>query len=86
MMSRPAGGGSLACRAGINLVAGTGAIGFGKDSFGKTARSAGWGYFCGDEGSAYWLGKQLISIFGKEADGRKAKTPLYDIVRHLPGF
>jgi N-acetylglucosamine kinase-like BadF-type ATPase len=73
--------GSLACQPGINLVAGTGAIGFGKDSSGKTARSAGWGYFCGDEGSAYWLGKQLISLFSKEADGREAQTPLYDIVR-----
>lgn len=73
--------GSLACRPGINLVAGTGAIGFGKDSFGNTARSSGWGYFCGDEGSAYWLGKQLISLFSKESDGREGKTPLYDIVR-----
>jgi N-acetylglucosamine kinase-like BadF-type ATPase len=73
--------GSLACRPGINLVAGTGAIGFGKDIAGNTARSSGWGYFCGDEGSAYWLGRQLISLFAKEADGREAKTPLYDIVR-----
>jgi N-acetylglucosamine kinase-like BadF-type ATPase len=73
--------GSLACHPGINLVAGTGAIGFGKDSFGKTARSAGWGYFCGDEGSAYWLGRQLTSLFAKEADGREERTPLYDIVR-----
>jgi len=73
--------GSLACQPGINLVGGTGAIGFGRDSQGNSARASGWGYFCGDEGSAYWLGKQLISLFGKEADGREKKTPLYDIVR-----
>lgn len=78
--------GSLACRPGINLVAGTGSIGFGRDSFGNTARAGGWGEFCGDEGSAYWLGKRLISLFGKEADGREAKTPIYDIVRNHFGI
>ncbi|MGE5583642.1 MAG: N-acetylglucosamine kinase [Bacillota bacterium] len=78
--------GSLACRPGINIVAGTGAIGFGRDDAGNTARASGWGEFCGDEGSAYWLGKQLISLFGKEADGREEKTPLYDIVRQELGI
>jgi len=73
--------GSLACEPGINIVGGTGAIGFGKDDYGKTARASGWGYFCGDEGSAYWLGKKLISLFGKEADGRLEKTPIYKIVK-----
>lgn len=74
--------GSLACQPGINLVGGTGAIGFGRDRHGNTARASGWGYYCGDEGSAYWLGKRVISLFGKEADGREEKTPLYDIVRN----
>ncbi len=72
--------GSLACRPGINIVAGTGAIGFGRDPEGNSARASGWGYFCGDEGSGYWLGKKLISNFTKQADGRLEKTPLYDIV------
>jgi len=73
--------GSLAYQPGINLVGGTGAIGFGKDQYGNTARSGGWPYFCGDEGSAYWLGKKVISLFEKESDGREKKTPLYEIVR-----
>ncbi len=73
--------GSLACEPGINIVGGTGAIGFGKDHTGNSTRASGWGYYCGDEGSAYWLGKKLISIFGKEADGRLEKTPIYQIVR-----
>ncbi|SHK07991.1 N-acetylglucosamine kinase [Paramaledivibacter caminithermalis] len=73
--------GSLACKPGINIVAGTGAIGVGVDKYGKVARSSGWGHFCGDEGSAYWLGKKAIEIFGKESDGRLEKTPLYEIVR-----
>lgn len=72
--------GSLACQPGINIVAGTGAIGYGIDSKGNVARSSGWGPFCGDEGSAYWLGKKVIEIFSKQSDGRLKKTPLYDIV------
>ena len=72
--------GSLACHPGINLVGGTGAIGFAKDGNGNSARASGWGYFCGDEGSAYWFGRQLISLFGKQADGREEKTEIYDIV------
>ncbi|MFW6006762.1 MAG: N-acetylglucosamine kinase [Halanaerobiales bacterium] len=73
--------GSLACNPGINIVAGTGAIGFGRDQSGNTARASGWGYFMGDEGSAYWIGKRLISLFTKEADGRLDKTALYEIMR-----
>ncbi|MGE5529233.1 MAG: N-acetylglucosamine kinase [Patescibacteria group bacterium] len=74
--------GSLTCRPGIHLVAGTGAIGYGRDPEGNTARAGGWGSFLGDEGSAYWLGKQLISHFTKQSDGREDKTALYEIVRN----
>lgn len=73
--------GSLACQPGINIVAGTGSIGYGKDQQGKSERCGGWGCFLGDEGSAYWLGKKLINLFTKEADGRLEKTPIYQIIR-----
>lgn len=73
--------GSLACEPGINIVAGTGAIGFGVDGKGKQARASGWGEFCGDEGSAYWLGQNLVNLFTKQADGRMEKSPLYYIVK-----
>lgn len=73
--------GSLACQPGINIVAGTGAIGMGIDNTGKTARASGWGPFCGDEGSAYWLGKKTIELFAKESDGRLNKTKIYEIIK-----
>lgn len=73
--------GSLACNPGINIVAGTGAIAMGKDRRDNIARSSGWGPFCGDEGSAYWLGKKAIEVFTKEADSRLNKTPLYEIMK-----
>lgn len=50
--SQAAWAGSLACQPGVNIVAGTGAIGFGVDANGNMARASGWGPFCGDEGSA----------------------------------
>lgn len=73
--------GSLACEPGINIVAGTGAIGFGIDGNEKSARSSGWGHFIGDEGSAYWLAKKLLETFSKQSDGRLERTHLYDILR-----
>lgn len=74
--------GSLACKPGINLILGTGAIALGVDSEGNCARSSGWGHICGDEGSAHWIAKKGIEIFGKIADGRLDKTPLYEIFKN----
>jgi N-acetylglucosamine kinase-like BadF-type ATPase len=73
--------GSMALEPGINVVAGTGAIAFGKDIHGKTARCGGWSEFFGDEGSCYWVGRKLMELFSKQSDGRMSKDPLYEIVR-----
>lgn len=73
--------GSLACNPGVNLLAGTGSMAYGRDRNNHETRVGGWGFFCGDEGSAYWLGKKLIELFTKQADGRMEKSRSYDIVR-----
>ena len=73
--------GSMALEPGINIVAGTGAIAFGKDIHGKTARCGGWSEFFGDEGSCYWIGRRLMELFSKQSDGRMPKDALYEIVR-----
>lgn len=73
--------GSLACSPGINLVAGTGAIAYGLNEKNENARSSGWGFFCGDEGSAFWIGKKGIELFCKQADGREKKDKLYEIYK-----
>ena len=72
--------GSLAMKPGISVVAGTGSIAYGRDATGKTERCGGWHEFFSDEGSGYWLGKQLLQLFSQESDGRLAKTTLYDLV------
>lgn len=73
--------GALNCQPGIHIVSGTGAIAFGKGSDLQTARCGGWNEFFGDEGSAYWVGRETMSLFSKEADGRLPKGPLYEIVK-----
>lgn len=73
--------GALEGKAGIHVVAGTGAIAFAKDETGRTARCGGWNEFFGDEGSCYWIGREAMSVFTKEADGRAVKGALYEIVR-----
>ena len=69
---------------GIVVVSGTGSIAFGVDPSGKTARSGGWGYLLGDEGSAFWLGHAAVRLGIRAADGRGPATSLYQrICSHL---
>jgi len=64
---------------GIMIISGTGSIAL-SQSNGQRHRVGGWGHWVGDEGSAYWIGKQVLSIFSKMADGRIKKTELFDCV------
>ena len=61
--------GSLGGEDGINIVAGTGSIGYG-ERHGRSARAGGWGEVFGDEGSAYWIAVQGLNIFTRMSDGR----------------
>jgi glucosamine kinase len=47
-------------RRGIAVIAGTGSAVWGTDGSGNEARAGGWGYLLGDEGSGYWLGRELV--------------------------
>ena len=52
--------GAFAGGPGIIIISGTGSIALGKDSFGKVARSGGYGYLLGDEGSGFWIGREAM--------------------------
>jgi N-acetylglucosamine kinase-like BadF-type ATPase len=65
---------------GIVVVAGTGSIAYGVDPEGHEARSGGWGYLLGDEGSAFWLGHYAVRHAVRAADGRGVATILYDLI------
>ncbi len=78
--------GSLACEAGIHLVAGTGSIAYGQDESGSEARAGGWSILFADEGSCSWVGRELINRFVRQADGRSPKTALYAELKTRLGF
>ena len=70
--------GSLACADGINIVAGTGSIGYGQRR-GAAARAGGWGEAFSDEGSAYWIAMRGLNAYSRMSDGRLPKGPMHAI-------
>jgi N-acetylglucosamine kinase-like BadF-type ATPase len=77
--------GSLGCADGINLVCGTGSIGYGERQ-GRAARVGGWGEIFSDEGSAYWIAIQGLNAFTRMSDGRLPKGPLHETFRRKLGL
>lgn len=76
--------GSLALSPGVNIVAGTGSIAYGRNQEGICARCGGWMEFFSDEGSGYWLGRKTLELFSKQSDGRLPKSKLYELLKaHL---
>lgn len=76
--------GSLALSPGVNIVAGTGSIAYGRNLEGISARSGGWMEFFSDEGSGYWLGRRTLELFAKQSDGRLPRDKLYELMKaHL---
>lgn len=73
--------GALSGEDGILVIAGTGSIALSKKG-GKYRRVGGWGYMLGDEGSAYWLAKEIFKIYTMQIDGRREKTKLVEIVKN----
>lgn len=79
--------GALSGQPGINIIAGTGSIGSGRNAAGKFLRCGGWHYALGgDEGSAYWIAWNLLKEYSRQSDGRDAKTQLYDAVNEALGL
>jgi len=72
--------------AGIVLIAGTGSICYGRDQKGRAARSGGWGYILGDEGSGWWIGRETLSAVMRAHDGRGPATTLTGGVLQHFGF
>ena len=63
-------------RVGLALVCGTGSIAWGRNRAGEIARSGGWGWHLGDEGSGFWIGERAIRDVLRGADGRGPATSL----------
>lgn len=69
---------------GVVIIAGTGAIVYGRNANGEAARAGGWGHMIGDEGSGYWIGREALAAVMRGADGRGPATQLTaDILAHF---
>lgn len=69
---------------GIVIIAGTGSIAYGRNANGEAARAGGWGHMVGDEGSAFWIGRETLAAVMRAADGRGPSTRLTaDVLAHF---
>ncbi|WP_270164477.1 N-acetylglucosamine kinase [Paenibacillus sp. SYP-B4298] len=71
---------------GIILIAGTGSICFGVNEQGRQHRTGGFGHLIDDEGSGYYIGRELLSILVQAEDGRLTDTILPALVYEQLGL
>jgi N-acetylglucosamine kinase-like BadF-type ATPase len=64
---------------GMVVIAGTGAIAMGWKKE-KEAISGGWDWLIGDEGSGFWVGKEVLKECVKFLDGRRKKLSLKEVI------
>lgn len=65
--------GAFACGAGALILAGTGSMAWASlgEADSPHIRIGGWGDIFGDEGSAYWLGREVLTLLSRHIDGRE---------------
>jgi N-acetylglucosamine kinase-like BadF-type ATPase len=68
--------GATAGQPGLIVISGTGSVARGMDARGREMRVGGWGHLFGDEGSAYFIGREAVRATTAEYDGFGAKTQL----------
>ena len=61
---------------GVAVICGTGSFAYGESVSGTNARSGGWGYLFGDEGSGYAIGCAALRAVARAADCRGPATML----------
>jgi len=64
---------------GMVVIAGTGSVILGRDRSGNLKRSGGWGYLLGDEGSGFWLVKQVFVHYLHYIDGLGEKNKAFEV-------
>ena len=70
---------------GAVLIAGTGAICFGRNSHGLEERAGGWGALIGDEGSASEIARRGLAAVARDVDGRGPRTKMREALHSTEG-
>ena len=84
--------GALGDAPGVLLLAGTGAMVLGRDARGRWVRAGGWGPLLGDEGSAFWIGREWLRAtmdgrgFGLARRALASADPVARIAALAPGI
>ena len=78
--------GAFAGRAGVLILAGTGSMAWAGDQQGREHRIGGWGEAFGDEGSAYWIGREALSEASRACDGRTTNKAFADALLNRLGL
>jgi N-acetylglucosamine kinase-like BadF-type ATPase len=78
--------GALDGRPGLLVLAGTGSIVLGRDGEGRVARAGGLGPLIGDEGSAFWLGREWLRLTPKVAAIARALARRPDAVARVAAW
>lgn len=72
--------GALRCLHGVVVISGTGAMAYGVDESGKSARADGLGHLIGDEGGGFWIGMEALRSWARAYDGRSERTLLCELL------
>lgn len=67
-------------RPGVLIVGGTGSSFLARNEHGEFAQVGAWGHVLGDEGSAYWIGRECIRAAIAASEGTGPATCLLDLV------
>lgn len=65
---------------GALLISGTGSIAIATDGKSKVVRTGGWGHRARDEGSGYWIGREILRAIFNSEDGLEKPTALKRLV------
>lgn len=70
---------------GIVLISGTGSVACGRDADGREARSGGWGWLIGDDGSAAWLAREAAREVMRRSDAGESPDALGEAMLEAAG-
>lgn len=73
-------------RPGVAVIAGGGAVAYGRTEDGREAVAGGFGYLLGDEGGGYDIGRRAVGAAIRAFDGRGIPTMLEPMVKEALGL